>query len=38
MPAIMNQASRTFNVDKVDGVSRRHKVYISRTEGLVWIE
>jgi hypothetical protein len=25
MPAIIDQAGRPFNVDKVDGVSRRHR-------------
>ncbi len=32
MPAIMNQAGRKFNVDKMDGVSRRH-TQNTRSEG-----
>ena len=29
MPAIMNEAGRKFNVDEVDGVSRRHTMQLS---------
>jgi hypothetical protein len=30
MPAIIDQAGRPFNVDKVDGVSRRHRSHANR--------